>query len=212
MSKKPFKMDKVDKRLSDMYTSEDNKLEKYDRWAANYEVDLVEEMNYVAHIDAARIFSECVTDKNSRVLDVACGTGLVAGELERLGYQAIDGTDFSTEMLSVSAQRKVYQRLFHHDFTQALELPGVYDALICVGLFSFSLPRITDMIHVIRAVKPNHYCVITVNGAAWRELELGKAIEKEATQHGFVIENIIKAGYIQSQDIDARVLVIRSPE
>ncbi len=115
-------------------------------------------------------------------------------------------------MLRVSSQRKVYQRLFQHDFTQPLAVPGIYDALICVGLFSFSLPKITDMIHVIRAVKPNHYCVITVNGAAWRELDLGKEIEKESSQHGFVIENIIKAGYIQSQEIDARVLVIRSPD
>ena len=211
MSKKPFEMDKVDKRLSDLYTSEDNKLEKYDRWAVDYEADLVEEMNYVAHIDAARIFSDVITDKSCHVLDVACGTGLVAGELDRLGYEAIDGTDFSTEMLRVSSQRKVYQRLFQHDFTRPLAVPGIYDALICVGLFSFSLPKITDMIHVIRAVKPNHYCVITVNGAAWRELDLGKEIEKESSQHGFVIENIIEAGYIQSQEIDARVLVIRSP-
>lgn len=211
MSKNDFEMDKIDSRLSDIYTSDDNKLEQYDRWANNYESDLVEEMNYVAHIDAARIFSEVVSNRKLEVLDVACGTGLVGEELQKLGYQTIHGTDFSGEMLRVSDERKVYQQLFQHDFTRALEGPGRYDALICVGLFAFSIPKITDMIHVIRAVKPGHYCVITVNGAAWRELDLGTVLAKESEKHCFTIESIIEAGYIKSQDIDARVLVIRSP-
>jgi SAM-dependent methyltransferase len=212
MSKKPFEMDKIDSRLSDLYTSDGDKQEKYDRWAKAYEADLVEEMNYVAHIDASRIFSDVIVDKKSRILDVACGTGLVGGELQKHGYSEIDGTDFSAEMLKQSEQRGVYQQLFQHDFTRPLLTPGSYDALICVGLFSFSLPRITDMIYVIQAVKAGHYCVITVNGAAWRELDLASKLEVESEKYGFVIENIFEAGYIQKQDIDARVLLIRSPE
>ena len=64
-------MEKIDTRLSDLYTSDDNKQEKYDRWAGEYESDQVNEMEYVAHNDAARIFSETVTDKSCRILDVA---------------------------------------------------------------------------------------------------------------------------------------------
>ena len=115
-------------------------------------------------------------------------------------------------MLKLSEQRAVYKKLFQHDFTQPLKNPANYDAVICVGLFSFSVPRITDMIHIIRAVKPNTYCVITVNGAAWRELDLAAQVEAESKKYGFMIEKIIKAGYIQREGIDARVLIIRSPQ
>lgn len=212
MKNKNFKMEKIDSRLSSLYTSDENKLEKYDRWASDYESDLVDEMDYVAHIDAAKIFSEVVADKSCRILDVACGTGLVGEELKKLGYSDVDGTDFSAEMLNVSKGRAVYNNLFQHDFTTALENTGVYNALICVGLFSFSVPKITDMIHVIRAVKPACPCVITVNGAAWRELDIAGQVEVESGKHGFAVEQIIEAGYIQREGIDARVLIIRSPE
>lgn len=212
MNKNNFEMEEIDSRLSDLYTSDENKREKYDRWAGEYESDLVNEMDYVAHIDAARIFNEVVIDKNCRILDVACGTGLVGEELKKYAYSKVDGTDFSAEMLKVSKQRAVYENLFQHDFTTPLENPGSYDALICVGMFSFSVPEITDMIHVIRAVKPACYCVITVNGAAWRELSLAELVEAESSKYGFTIEQIIEAGYIQREGIDARVLIIRSPE
>jgi 2-polyprenyl-3-methyl-5-hydroxy-6-metoxy-1,4-benzoquinol methylase len=212
MAGKDFEMEKIDTRLSALYTSDENKLEKYDSWAGEYESDLVNEMDYVAHIDATRIFSEIVTDKSCRILDVACGTGLVGEELRKLGFNNVDGTDFSAEMLKISRDRSVYQNLFQHDFTTALAEPGSYDALLCVGMFSFSVPKITDMIHVIRAVKPGRHCAITVNGAAWRELNLYEQVSVESVKYGFTVEQIIEAGYIQREAIDARVLIIRSPD
>ena len=212
MTSKDFEMEKIDTRLSDLYTSDESEGGKYDNWASDYESDLVNEMDYVAHIDAARIFSETLIDKNCRILDVACGTGLVGEELRRLGYHQVDGTDFSGEMLKFSKQRAVYQQLFQHDFTGPLKIPGQYDAVICVGMFSFSIPKITAMIHVSRAAKPDSYCVITVNGAAWRELKLGEQVEQESIKYGFTIERIVEAGYIQREGIDARVLIIRSSE
>jgi len=212
MTTEKFSMRNLDPRLSSLYTSDDDKQETYDRWAKDYEADLVKDMDYVAHIDAAQIFNQVVTDKNARILDVACGTGLVGVELGKLGFTQIDGTDFSSEMLKVSLDRGVYQDVYQHDFTQPLDRKTQYDALICVGLFAFHEPKITDIIHVIRAVRPLCYCVITVNGAAWCELELETAVRSEAVQHGFCIEKIHKSRYINREGIDGRVMVIRSPE
>ena len=212
MADQKFNLDKIDARLAEIYSSDENKLEKFDRWADHYESDLVEDLEYVAHIEASRIFDELVPGRSCRILDVACGTGLVGVELRMRGYDLVDGTDFSSEMLKIADQRKVYDSLFQHDFTTPLESQGRFDAVICVGMFSFNVPKILDMIHVIRAAKPEHYCVITVNGAAWRELNLGEQVEVESKRHGFTVEKIVEAGYIQNQNIDCRVLVIRSPK
>ena len=212
MTNNKFDLNRIDSRLSDLYSSKEDKERTYDEWAATYESDLVSDMQYVAHIHTAKLFSEYVNDIDARVLDVACGTGLVGEELRKLGYRSVDGTDFSAEMLRVSRKRGVYQNVFKHDFTQPLELPAKYDALICVGLFAFNEPKITDLIHVIHTVKPAHYCIISVNGAAWRELGLKKGIRDQAAKHNFEIEKIAVTGYIQGQGIDGRVLVIRSPE
>jgi len=209
MVDKKFDIENVDSRLSAVYTSDQDKEAAYDQWANSYETDLVNDLGYVAHIDAASIFSKVFGDTGASVLDVACGTGLVGEELKNLGYTNVDGTDFSQEMLKVSDDRKVYQRLFQHDFTASAVEQGIYDALICVGMFAFSLPKICHMIHVINMVSPGGLCVITVNGAAWTEKNLDVQVKEESRRHGFCVEQIIEAGYIRRESIDSRVLVIR---
>ena len=211
MNESQFKMDKVDGRLADMYTSDENKQQKYDRWADSYESDLVNELDYVAHIDAANLFRNLVVDDHAKILDVACGTGLVGAELRGLGYTNVDGCDFSMEMVRISRERQVYGEVFQYDVSKPLVHQGRYDALICVGLFSFSIPKITDMINVINAVKPDGSCVITVNGAAWNSLQLEGLVYQEASKHGFHIDEVVQAGYIRKENIDSRILVIRSP-
>ncbi len=211
MGDSKFEMNRIDSRLSRLYTGSDNKQETYDRWADDYEEDLVGDLGYVAHVDAARIFSEAVPDRACRVLDVACGTGLVGIELQNHGYSDVDGTDFSPGMLEKAADTGTYRTLFRHDFTRDLEKPGQYDALICVGLFAFDIPPITDMIRVIRSARSGGTCVITVNGAAWHQLDHETTIRDEADRYGFTIEAIHRVGYIQGQGIDGRVLVIRAP-
>lgn len=209
---KNFDMKQVDSRLSRLYTGQADKQQTYDTWAGDYDHDLVNELGYVAHKDAAKVFDEVVPDRNVKILDVACGTGLVGMELRRMGYGSIDGTDFSNGMLEKARECGCYRTIFQHDFTRDLDTPGNYDALICVGLFSFDIPRIEHMIHVIRTVKSGAPCVITVNGAAWAELNLEGAVLSESKTHGFTIEAIHTAGYIRGQGIDGKVLVLRSPE
>ncbi len=211
MSKKDIDVETFDPRLAAVYRHRDDKLRHYDEWAESYDADLVDDLDYVAHREAGDIFAELVGDRSSRVLDVACGTGLVGEYLAGLGYDRIDGADFSGEMLSRAAAREVYRDLWQHDFTQPKRLDPAYDALICVGLFSFALPEIRHLHHVVECVAAGGSCVITVNGAAWRQLELEPEVRAAADRHGFVIERIIEAGYIREQDIDARVLVIRRP-
>ncbi|MBI3912333.1 MAG: methyltransferase domain-containing protein [Armatimonadetes bacterium] len=66
------------------------------------------------------------------VLDLACGTGNVALELHRRGYE-VEGVDNSAPMLRM-ARRKARGRfrLYQQD-ARALDLPRTYDA--CVSLF-----------------------------------------------------------------------------
>ncbi|MCP4389523.1 MAG: methyltransferase domain-containing protein [Gammaproteobacteria bacterium] len=209
MSNKDIDIDQFDARLAAAYAREEDKQQQYDEWAASYDADLVDDLDYVAWRDAGDIFAGLVEDREQRVLDVACGTGLAGKYLRSLGYQNIDGADFSREMLALAEKRAVYDALWQHDFTTAKDLEERYDCLLCVGLFSFAVPKITDLHHVVNCVEAGGLCVITVNGAAWRQLALEPEVYRQAHRHGFRIEQIIEAEYIRKQDIDARVLVIR---
>ncbi len=207
-SKKP-NVDRFDNRLSAVYSRTENKEQQYDEWAATYDNDLLDDLGYVAFREAGEIFMAVVPDKNYRILDVACGTGLAGEYLKQHGYRNIDGADLSTEMMAIAGQRDVYQSTWQHDSTQSAALDDLYDAVLCVGMFSYAVPKISDMHNVVNCVKPGGVCVITVNGAAWRDLGLELEVFGEASLHGFAIEDIRIANYIENEGIDSRVLVIR---
>ena len=209
MSNKHIDIEQYDSRLAATYSQEKDRQQHYDEWAASYDADLINDLEYVAYRDAGDIFTDLMADASGRVLDVACGTGLVGEYLKARGYDQIDGADFSREMLARAEQRKVYRRLWQHDFTTPRKLKQRYDALICVGLFAFAVPKISDMHHVVNCVVPGGLCVITVNGAAWRQLNLEPEVYRAAKIHGFQIEQVIETEYIRKEGIDARVLVIR---
>ena len=209
MKRKSPGVERFDDRLSKVYSTTENKEQQYDEWAATYETDLVNDLNYVAHREASDIFSGVIPDQSSKILDVACGTGLVGEYLQSLGYSNIHGVDFSMNMIAISRERKIYQSIWQHDFTMPAIQVGQYDALICVGLFSYTIPKISDMHNVVKCVKPGGYCVITVNGSAWEDLGLKSQLLTEATRHKFTIEKIAETQYIKKEGINARVLVIK---
>ncbi len=209
MNDKKVDVGQFDDRLARVYSQTENKERQYDEWAATYESDLVDDMGYVAHQRASELFFATVPDKSAKTLDVACGTGLVGQHMRANGYLIIDGADFSSEMLAIAGQRDIYQSLWQHDFTVEKILDDPYDALICVGLFAFAIPKISHMHNVVNCVAHGGYCVITVNGAAWEQLDLEPEIHRQAKLHGFTIEDIVRADYIRSESIDSRVLIIR---
>ncbi|MDH3534549.1 MAG: methyltransferase domain-containing protein [Gammaproteobacteria bacterium] len=209
MNDKRIDIDRFDPRLAKTYGRERDKQQHYDDWAHSYEADLVDDLDYVAYREASEIFTANVEDRRLRILDVACGTGLVGEYLRARGYDQVEGADFSREMLARAEQRRIYEALWQHDFTAPKPLETPYDALICVGLFAFGVPGICDLHHVVNCVAPGGLCVITVNGAAWRQLRLEPEVYRAAELHGFRIEQVIEAEYIRKQDIDARVLLVR---
>ena len=70
--------DKLDARLNRVYSNPGDKQALFDDWAPTYDNDLVNELGYVADAEACRRLVEMVPDRNARILDAGCGTGLVA--------------------------------------------------------------------------------------------------------------------------------------
>ncbi len=70
---------------------------------------------------------------NVRVLDLACGTGKHAFELEKLGY-TIDGSDISADMVSIAHEtaKEVESNceFFNHSFQNSNQIDKTYDVVI----------------------------------------------------------------------------------
>ncbi len=70
MSNKKIDIEQYDARLAAAYAREEDKQQQYDEWAASYDADLVDDLEYVAWRDAGDIFAGLVADRSLRVLDV----------------------------------------------------------------------------------------------------------------------------------------------
>ncbi|XP_048645885.1 methyltransferase-like protein 27 isoform X2 [Marmota marmota marmota] len=110
----------------------DRKLQFYGRWAPDYDQDVA-----ALQYRAPRLAVDCLTQAlpgpphAALILDVACGTGLVAAELQARGFLQLHGVDGSPEMLKQAQACGLYQHLSLCTLGQE-PLPSPEGGLVCL--------------------------------------------------------------------------------
>jgi len=96
-------------------------LKYYQDWTDNnkYNKDMVD-WNYTAPQETVSVLRKYALNKNSKILDAGCGTGLVGIELKKYGYSNIEGVDFSQSMLDLVPQN-IYQKIEKIDLNKPLK-------------------------------------------------------------------------------------------
>ena len=181
----------------------------YRDWADTYDSELLDEFGYQAPNAAVETLQKHLPSLDSVILDMGCGTGLVGELLHSLGYRHLDGLDLSPEMLEKAKARGIYRTLGEADLTETLEIEQIYDAVICVGVFSHQRSQAFDLVKLFAGLKPNGVLVATVNGKGWRDIGWETLLEQSKREHGFQIEEISDIPYLTRQHIPGKLLVIR---
>lgn len=89
-----------------------DKLSFYNTWAKNYEQDLVVLDYRAPNVATSRISSHFSgAPEAAVVLDVACGTGLMAKQMKKNGFEHFVGVDGSEAMLEMARQSGLYDDL-----------------------------------------------------------------------------------------------------
>ncbi|XP_077880033.1 methyltransferase-like protein 27 isoform X2 [Ictidomys tridecemlineatus] len=110
----------------------DRKLQFYGHWAPDYDQDVA-----ALQYRAPRLAVDCLTQAlpgpphDALILDVACGTGLVAAELQARGFLQLHGVDGSPEMLEQAQACGLYQHLSLCILGQE-PLPSPEGGLVCL--------------------------------------------------------------------------------
>lgn len=115
-----------------------NNLSKfYADWSNSYDKD-VSNCDYVGPQTIVDVLTKKFKIHGSKIIDIGCGTGLLADYLDILKYQIeVDGLDFSNEMLNISRQRNYYTNLFQKDVYLINENTEFkYDFGISTGMFT----------------------------------------------------------------------------
>ncbi|XP_042194862.1 methyltransferase-like protein 27 isoform X2 [Callorhinchus milii] len=142
----------------------DEKMTFYNTWAKCYEQD-VALLDYQAPIFVKQSLAALFTTGRDQalVLDVACGTGLVAQQLQGLGFHHIHGVDGSEGMLEIAQSKGLYESL--QKCMLGMELlpasPDSYDVTMIVGALSDGQVPPTILPELHRVTKSGGYVCMT---------------------------------------------------
>ncbi|XP_028327659.1 methyltransferase-like protein 27 [Gouania willdenowi] len=129
----------------------------YNDWAKNYDQDVLT-LNYRAPKLAVDFISSnfCGNRGDAQVLDVACGSGLVAKHMFQAGFRHFVGVDISSGMLSEASRTGLYRDLRRASLGPE-PLPvntGVFDVVVTVGALNAGFISVSAIRELCRAAKP----------------------------------------------------------
>ena len=194
-------LDKLD--IYKLKTSEEL-LKYYQDWAYNnkYNKDMVD-WNYTAPQEAVSILKKYAFNKNFRILDAGCGTGLVGIELKKYGYSNIEGVDFSQSMLDLVPQG-IYKKIEKINLNKPLKFKdNMYDVLMCVGTFTYGHVKPKALDELIRITKNRGLICFTINEGIYEEYGFDKKIKELSDSKSWTVKEFFKSDYITTKDVEA---------
>ncbi|XP_049598916.1 methyltransferase-like protein 27 [Syngnathus scovelli] len=165
-------------------TSGEDQIHFYNQWAKTYEQD-VELIDYRApSLAASKVSAHFSGERQAaEVLDVACGTGMVAKMMKWEGFERFVGVDSSEGMLQYARQSGLYQDLKTAMLgDQPIPVPsGAFDITILVGGLNSNHIPVKAIRELPRVTKEGGLICMTTR-ANLDNLEYKAALEGEMKQ------------------------------
>ena len=153
----------------------------YDEWGTNnkYDQDMID-WDYTGPKETVEIFKNHAKNKEIKIYDAGCGTGLVGVELKKYGYNNFDGVHLSQKLLDL-VPHGLYKNLSKTDLNKPLNIKdNQYDAVLCVGTFTFGHVKPPALDEFIRISKNKGLLCFTINEGIYEEYGFDKKfIEKK---------------------------------
>lgn len=137
----------------------------YDEWATGYD-DSMRNWGYATPTRIALALRQSGANPEKPVLDFGCGTGLSGMSLRAVGFELIDGTDISREMLRLSEARGVYRQVWQGQPGDLGHIrAGDYPIIAASGVISLGAapPETLDLL--ISALAPGGLLAFNFNDA-----------------------------------------------
>ena len=179
-------------------------LNYYKDWTDNnkYNQDMVD-MNYTAPKETVSVLIKHNHQKDLKILDAGCGTGLVGIELKKHNYSNLDGVDFSQDMLNL-VPKNIYKTLDKVDLNKPLKYnDNTYDVVMCVGTFTYGHVKAHALDEFIRIIKKKGLICFTINEGIYEEYGFDKKIKQLTDSKFWNVKEFFKSDYITNKDVNA---------
>ena len=176
----------------------------YDEWGEGnkYDKDMVD-WNYTGPKETSEVFIKHNKNKDAKIYDAGCGTGLVGIELKKNGYSNFYGADLSKKLLDL-VPKDLYKKLDQIDLNKKInEEDNIYDAVLCVGTFTFGHVKPDALDEFIRITKNNGLICFTINVGVYKDYGFDKKINNLIDDDKWKKLEFFKSNYLSSKDVNA---------
>ena len=176
----------------------------YDEWGENNKYDQdMENWNYTGPKETSSVVIKHETNKDAKIYDAGCGTGLVGVELKKYGFTNFYGADLSQKLLDL-VPPNLYKKLEKVDLNKSIkENDNTYDAIMCVGTFTYGHVKPPALDEFIRITKNNGLICFTINEGIHEEYGFDKKIQELNSSNKWHQIEFFKSDYIASKDVNA---------
>ena len=182
----------------------DEVMKYYDEWGDKnkYDQDMID-WEYSGPKETVEIFKKYMKNKDVKIYDAGCGTGLVGTELKKFGYNYYDGADLSQKLLDL-VPKNLYQNLSKVDLNKKIEIEdNTYDAVMCVGTFTYAHVKPNALDEFVRITKNNGLICFTINEGIHKEYGFDKKIKELKDKNKWKEIEFFKSEYIASKGVNA---------
>jgi len=182
----------------------DEVMKYYDDWGLEnkYDKDMLD-WKYSGPKETVEVFKKYTMSKDIKIYDAGCGTGLVGAELKKFGYNYYDGADLSQKLLDL-VPKNLYQNLSKVDLNKKIDvLDNIYDAVMCVGTFTFGHVKPNALDEFLRITKNKGLICFTINEGIYEEYGFDKKIKDLTEKKLWKVKEFFKSDYIASKDVNA---------
>ena len=176
----------------------------YDEWGIKnkYDQDMVD-WNYTGPKETVNVFKKYALNKNIKILDAGCGTGLVGVELKKYNYLNIVGADLSKKLLDL-VPKGYYKKLIQTDLNKPINVDdNTYGGILCVGTFTYGHVKPQALDEFIRIAVNKSLICFTINEGIYEEYEFDKKIKELSDKGCWSMKEFFKSDYIASKDVNA---------
>ena len=145
-------------------------LRLYSDWAETYDQTMLGGLSYRSPQRIAALAAVTEVRRDARILDVGCGTGLLASCLRARGFNRVDGLDYSAPMLAVAQREGRIDEVFLRDLNERLEMEAkCYDLLASTGTFTHGHVEAGCLPELLKLLVPGGRLICTVHRDIWDE-------------------------------------------
>jgi len=179
-------------------------MEYYNIWGEKnkYDQDMVD-WNYTGPKETVAEFKKYALNKEIKIFDAGCGTGLVGIELRKYDYLNIDGADLSKKLLDL-VPKGYYKKLEQIDLNKHINADdNTYGGILCVGTFTYGHVKPQALDEFIRIAADKGLICFTINEGIYEKYGFDKKIKELSDKGSWTMKEFFKSDYIASKDVNA---------